>query len=425
MIERNTLNLIINEWKYRQIFTGTPRLALTSIKPNIEEKEIIALTGVRRCGKTTLFNQIIKEISVPENTLYINFEDERLINFTVNDFDLLLESFFEINNPAGKVYLFLDEIQEIDGWEKWVRRIHDTSDNIKIFITGSSSSLLSSEFATLLTGRNLSYQIMPFSFCEYLYSKNISVDLNELSINTRKRAGVKKHFRNYLENGGFPSVAENYRRDLLQQYFKDILFRDIVKRFRIRDVKLLEELSLYLITNTANLYSYNNLKNTFKMGIDTVKEYISYFIAANLLFEHLFFSYSQKEAYERNRKLYTIDNGLRNAVSFRVSGDTGRLAENLVFIECKRSSRNTFYYQGKNEVDFVIRKPDQSLTAMNVCYSNTIDPRETAGIDEFCQAHINKVTRKIILTDDYQTIENDIEYIPLWKWLLLPDTEKF
>mgnify|MGYP001557414508 CR=1 FL=1 len=174
---------------------------------------------------------------------------------------------YEVQNPKGMIYLFFDEIQEIPDWEKWIRRIYDSTNDIKFFVTGSSSALLSSEFSTLLTGRNLSYTLYPFSFKEYLAYHAIVYDLDKLSVDVKKKSHIQSLLNSFIKEGGFPAVAEEYRMDLLQQYFNDILFRDIVKRYKVRDVKLLEKLIKYVITNTAGLFSYNKLKNTFKTGI--------------------------------------------------------------------------------------------------------------------------------------------------------------
>jgi hypothetical protein len=190
-------------------------------------------------------------------------------------------------------------------------------------------------------------------------------------------------------------------------------------------VKLLEEVYLYLLTNTANLLSYNQLKRVFKMGLDTAREYISHGISSYLFFEHRYFSYSLKESYERNRKIYAVDTGLRNAVSFLFFEDWGRLAETVVFMECKRYQQETYYYQEKQEIDFVIKHSDRKLTAMNVCYGDTVPPREIQALEGFRVHFKQRVQACRIITKDYEEIQKGIEFIPLWKWLLLAPEEKF
>ena len=417
--DREILRRLINESNNKELFYGVKRELTSDIINLLDREEIVALSGVRRSGKSVLFNQLIYFIDKRENCLLINFEDERLINFSVNDFDSLLEAFFIENNPNGRIFLFFDEVQEVDNWEKWVRRIYDSKKNIKIFITGSSSSLLSSEFATLLTGRNISYTLYPFSFNEYLNFKGMTVNKPDLlDADIQKRAEIKSALNEYIVNGGFPAVAGNFSIDILQQYFKDIIYRDIVRRYRVRDVKQLEELYLYMLTNDSNLYTYNNLKNVFHMGIDTVKEYINYGISAYLFYDHLFFSYALKESYNKPRKTYCIDNGLRNSVSFKFSEDAGRLVENQVFIDLIRRYDTSYYYKDKNEVDFIVKDKDQQLIAVNVCYSNDIPDREKTGLLEFRKAYSEKVKEMIIITQDISGTTDSIKLIPYWKWLL-------
>lgn len=416
---KNTIEQIIKESNSRELFYGVKRELTSLIEGLINREEVVALSGVRRSGKSILFNQLITYIDKRKNCLIVNFEDERMIDFTVNDFETLLETFYKINNPTGRVYLFLDEIQEVKNWEKWVRRTYDSKKNIKMFITGSSSALMSSEFSTLLTGRNISFILYPFSFNEYLIYKNQAIkDTSILDIDTRKRASIKSALNDYIKQGGFPAVASAFSIEILQQYFKDIIYRDIVRRYNIRDVIQLEELYIYLMTNSSNLYTYNNLKNTFNMGIDTVKEYINYGISANIFFDHLFFSYSLKESYNKPRKSYCVDNGLRNAVAFKFSNDLGRLVENQVYIELKRRYGKSYYYKNKNEVDFIVTDKDQGLIAINVCYSDDINKREFSGLHEFKEEYADRVTDAFIISQDISDEKDGIKIIPYWKWLL-------
>lgn len=416
---KRILKQIVLESNKKQLFCGVKRSLFDKILPNIERPEIISLSGVRRCGKTVLFNQIITSIDRRENCLIVNFEDERFIDFKVEHFDLLLEIFFENNLPNGKIFLFFDEIQEVKNWEKWVRRIYDSNKEIKIFITGSSSSLLSSEFSTLLTGRNISFVLYPLSFVEYLKFQDFSeIEVDLLKVDIKLRAKIKFHLNNFILNGGFPSVSVDYSLEVLQQYFRDIIYRDIVKRYQVRDVRQLEEIFQYLLTNVSNLYSYNNIKNTFKAGIDTVKEYINYAISANLLFDQLYYSYSLKESFNRPRKTYCIDNGLRNAVSFKFSADIGRLVENQVYLELKRTYGESYYFKGKHEVDFIVKDKDQKLIAINVSYTNTLEDREFLGLLEIKKEFQGAIKRTLIISDDIEDTIQGVEVIPLWQWLI-------
>jgi hypothetical protein len=341
-----------------------------------------------------------------------------LSKFSVDDFDTLLEIFYELTGATDRVFLFFDEIQEILSWEKWVRRIYDEKRNIKIFVTGSSSSLLSSEFSSLLTGRNLSFVLFPFSFSEYLSAvTETKFSRDKCETSTSDRALLRTYLDSYISNGGFPAVSSNYSIEVLQQYFRDIIHRDIIRRFKIRDVRLIEELYIYLFTNISNLFTFNALKNTFKIGVDTAKEYLSYGISAHLFYEHSFFSYSRKESYNRPRKLYGIDTGLRKAISFTFSKDIGRMVENVVYLSLKRSTNSLYYFADKKEIDFVLKNQDQTLSLINVCYNDEIPEREFSGLQSIGNFK-NKVTEKIIISDSIEDEINDIKIIPLWKWLL-------
>lgn len=418
-MHKDKLKKIIKDYQSLSFSYGIPRDILPSIIKNMDKREIISITGIRRCGKTTLIHQLKKQITEKDNTLYINFEDERLIGFSVQDFDNLIETFYELYSPRERLYLFFDEIQEIENWEKWARRMYDNKPEYKIFVTGSSSSLLSSELSTLLTGRNLSYTLFPFSFREILTFKEIIYSGEEMLLSLPRRGEIKKEFEEYLEKGGFPIKDREYKIELLQQYFKDILYRDIIRRYKIRDVMLLEELFLYLLANISSRYSYNNLKNTFKTGLDTIKEYIQYGIASYLFSDNLYFSYSLKEAYNKNRKIYSIDTGLRNASVFRFIKDTAKLAENIFYIECLRRKMDVYYFYNKNEVDFVIKNKDNTLSLYNICYTDDIPERELKGFIDFTQSYpAQKIKNTIIITKDREDSYENITCIPLWKWLL-------
>jgi uncharacterized protein len=298
-----------------------------------------------------------------------------------------------------------------------VRKIREL-DSAYIFVTGSSSKLLSREFGTALTGRHISFQIMPLSFKEYLIFKNKKLPKTNLEI-IKNRIIYLKEFNKYLVEGGFPQTTLKPNKQLLKNYFEDILYKDIAVRYNIRDLNALRKLANYCITNISNPISFNSLRNLYKLSLDSIRSYMSYFEEAYLLFTVPIFSYSLKVQEQNPRKLYTIDNGLRNAVSFKFSEDEGRLSENLVFIELKRKQKEMYYWKSKGEIDFVIKNKDNSVDLINVCYANDIPIREVDSINEFkAQYSKLKINKCIILTKDTERKDKLIEYIPLWKWLL-------
>ncbi|MCD4798725.1 MAG: ATP-binding protein [Methanosarcinales archaeon] len=393
-----------------------------------ETQKVISLIGLRRAGKTFYFYQLINNLiegSInPSQILYINFEDDRILPLNVKELNTILEAYYELypENIDETLYLFFDEIQNIDNWELFIRRVHDRK-NARIFITGSSSKLLSKEIATSLRGRTLSYYLFPLSFEEFLRFRQVT--LNKDFEYTDARFRVKKLFSEYLYGGGFPEVvleAEELRQDILRNYFEMFIYRDLVERFSIRNTSLLKSLVKFLITNIGTTFSVNSFYRTIRkdmpVGKDTLMEYLSYLEDINLVYLVPIFSYSLKKQQVNPRKVYCIDNGLRNAVSFMFSKDEGRLAENLVFLELKRRNKEPYYWKNKGEVDFVIKDRDSSLTAINVSYTDEIDERETKALLEFADEFSPKVKELILLTKDLEKTEGRIKIIPLWKWLI-------
>lgn len=422
MLEDKKILSILLEWNEFWKKDFKPREITKSICNSVG-KEVIDLIGVRRSGKSTILALIMKELNLKQDEiLYVNFEDPAFINnYSLDLLDKILEVYKLNINSDKKPYIFLDEIQLIPEWEKWVRKIRDLN-TAYLFITGSSSKLLSKEFGTALTGRHISFQIMPLSFKEYLSFKNKKLPENNLDFIKHKIIFLKE-FNNYLFEGGFPQTTLEPNKILLKNYFEDILYKDIAVRHNIRDLNALRRLANYCVTNISNPVSYNSLRNLYKLSIDSIRSYMSYFEDAFLLFTIPLFSYSLKVQEQNPKKLYTIDNGLRNAISFKFSEDEGRLAENLVFIELKRQQKEIYYWKGKGEVDFVIKNKDNSVDLINVCYSDKIPERETDSIVEFFENFPNlKINKSIILTKNTHKQEkinsHKITYVPLWEWLL-------
>ena len=339
------------------------REALSGIKSFIQIKHSIVITGVRRCGKSVLLSQITN--SFFDKYYYVNFEDERLADFELQDFNKLYETCVELFGKAS--VFFLDEVQNIVGWEKWVRRMYE--DNFKFFITGSNARLLSKELATLLTGRHLRFTIFPFSFLEFLSFYKFDFKKNDAYI-TERRSLISKHFNEYLKKGGFPEYLKYNQIEILQEYFNDIIQRDIVERYKVKGIKQLKELARYLITNTGSLMSNNQLKKVSEIkSVNTIINYIDYLENAYLLFKVPYFSYSLKKQSVNPFKIFAIDIGLRNAISFKFSKDLGRIYENVVAIELKRKGEEAYYWKNvqHEEVDFVIKK-DKVKQLIQVCY---------------------------------------------------------
>lgn len=430
-METNKLKELIIEHKER--FLSSVNLVKREIqeiiKPYLKQKEIIVITGVRRSGKSSLMrligNDIITEYNVsPENILYLNFEDERFVEFTHNDFEPLYEAFIEVYQPRGRKFFFLDEIQNINRWERWVNRLYEFED-IKIFITGSNATLLSPEIATALTGRNRQIINFPFSFKEFLTLRGYKFNERDLYLR-EKKVMIKNLFKEYIEFGGFPEVLKNKDVTLLEQYFKDIVYRGIIARYNIRNVKEIRELILFLSSNIGTIHSYRNLKELIKVkSLNTVKNYLEILGNVYLFFCISLFDFSIKRQIYNPSKIYSIDPALSKAVAFKFVQNLGHIYENFVFVELFRRDKEIFYWKSKKgkEVDFLIKtglKIDKAIQVTTTLTELKTRQREVDGLLSASQEL--GVKNLFILTEDEEREEKidktKIKIIPLWKWLL-------
>ena len=399
------------------------------IKNYISQREIIVITGVRRSGKSTLLrlicDDILTKMDVPEtNILYLNFEDERFVSFTVTDFEPLYECFLELENPSGRKYLFLDEIQNIAGWERWLNRLYELED-VKVFVTGSNATMLSSEISTALTGRNRQIVTWPFCFKEFLALKGLEVQARDI-YDKEKKVEIKRLFEEYIVLGGFPEVLKVGDVTLLAQYFQDILYRDVIVRYGIKNIRGIKELTLYFAANPATVQSYKNMSKIIGVqSVNTVKSYIEALHSVYLFFFTDLFDYSVKRQIYNPSKVYGIDMAMMDAVSFKFSRNLGRLLENLVFLELKRRKKDIYYWRSPRgrEVDFITRKGTRIEEAIQVCLSladENTKQREVLGLMEAKEilkpGHLMLITREEeeTLGDGYE----GITVTPLWKWLL-------
>jgi len=430
-MEREKLKELLIDHKRRFLSQGDfiRREVQEEIEHYISQKEIIVITGVRRSGKSTLMrlvcNDILTKMEVPEtNILYLNFEDERFVSFTVSDFEPLYECFLELENPRGRKYLFLDEIQNIAGWERWLNRLYELEE-VKVFVTGSNATMLSSEISTALTGRNRQIVTWPFCFKEFLALKGLEIQARDI-YDKEKRVEIKRFFEEYIVLGGFPEVLKMGDLTLLAQYFQDILYRDVIVRYGIKNIKGIKELTLYLAANPATVQSYKNMSKIIGVhSVNTVKSYIEALHSVYLFFFTDLFDYSVKRQIYNPSKVYGIDMAMMDAVSFKFSRNLGRLLENLVFLELKRRKKDIYYWRSPRgrEVDFITRKGTRIEEAIQVCLSladENTKQREVLGLME--AKEILKPDRLILITrEEEETLGDGYEGItvtPLWKWLL-------
>ncbi|MBU3925085.1 ATP-binding protein [Patescibacteria group bacterium] len=399
---------------------GIKRLKLEEIKKYIDIPHTVIIAGIRRSGKSTLLLQIMSEF-YRNDCYYLNFEDERFVDFTSQDFNALYEIFVE--TMGEKKIFFLDEIQNIPSWENFVRRMQDRG--FKFFITGSNATLLSKELGTKLTGRYVLIELLPFSFKECLSFQEIYFDKNSL-FQTSERAKLKNSFSLYLENGGMPEYLQYQKKELLVRLYEDILYRDIIARYEIKETKALREISLYLLSNLANLFTYNNLKKIAGLGsANTAKNYVEYLENSFVLFSVNLFSFSLKKQYYAPRKIYCIDNGLANSISFKFSENRGKFLENLVFLELLRRKNEVYYYKTKNnlEIDFLIKEKNAPSALIQVAQKLDDTKTKAREIKSLIVAlgELNLSNGLILTEDEEGLVEQEgktINILPVYKWLL-------
>lgn len=370
-------------------------------KLELELPFAIVLSGIRRCGKSTLLRQAMKNAN---GLYYFNFEDPRATGFELSDFQKLDEVFKEEYGESN--CYFFDEIQNVDKWELFVRTMLDKKKHF--LITGSNASLMSKELGTRLTGRHLKHELFPFSYSEFL-------DF------TSKKIGVES-FIEYLQRGGFPEYLKYGKSDILQELFTDIVLRDIVVRHKLRSPQVIKEMALYLLSNVGTEFSYNALAKTFNLGsTNSAIAFVSYLEDSYLLFTISKFDYSIKKQSVNPKKVYVIDNGLADVNSVSFSANKGRMLENTVFLHLRRYGRQVFYFKGRNECDFLVKEKNEITQAIQVCYQLNEDnkKRELDGLTEAIEKF--DLRNGLILTLDQQdTFEisgKTVTVKPVWQWL--------
>ncbi|MBY0545594.1 MAG: ATP-binding protein [Gammaproteobacteria bacterium] len=425
MLERDTIRqTIVDQRPVLVPADFIEREAYSVLQNSQQTSSIVILLGVRRCGKSTLLQKL--RLDSLESDYYINFDDDRLAQFTVDDFQTLYELFIELYGQQ-KIFFF-DEIQNIPQWERFVRRLHDLG--YKIYITGSNASLFSQELGTRLTGRYIEIFVYPFSFTEFLRLKSPTL-LSKKNLATADKGMLKHACQQYLTLGGFPNYLEFEDKNYLKSLYESILYRDIITRYHITSVQAIKELVFYLASNVSKDMSYNAVKNMLGLkNPTTVKDYCDYLSMSFLCFFVMRYDPSVKKQILHTKKVYFIDTALTYLIGFRHSDDFGRLIENVVFLELKRRGFEVFFHKEKKECDFVLRERGHITQAIQVCYSledEKTKERELAGLIEALSTY-QLQAGWIITWDDEKTLEIDtdagektIHIISLYRWLLWPD----
>ena len=401
MLLQNQLSLILDSQNlnFSNKNPGLERNKLEDLK--ITENFALIITGIRRCGKSTLLYQLLSKES--ENALFLNFEDTRLASFETDDFARLIS---EIETRGIKT-LFFDEIQILENWELFVRQLLDQE--YKVVITGSNATLLSKELGTKLTGRHLSTELFPFSYQEFLRFKMLENSAAALSY--------------YLKDGGFPEYLKTANGNILNHLLEDILNRDIAVRYGIRDIITLKKLATYLISNIGKPVSGNNLKELFSIkSTTTILEFFSYLENAYVIQFVPKFSYSIKTQIRNHKKVYAIDLGLFTHNSIIFSNENGRRLENTIYLYLRQINKEIYYYQDKKECDFVVFKKGKIKELIQVCYELTAEniDREIDGLLE-AMSFFNIMEAKIITfnqTEIFNKGERKIIVLPAWKYMV-------
>jgi len=424
-------------WSTGTIDAGVTRDILPNCLGQLDSREVLVLKGVRRCGKSTLMAQIIRELlarnTQPTSILRVNLEEPLFSSeYSIELLEQIYRTYRERVQPEGKCWLFMDEVQNVPGWESWVRGRGETED-IKIFVTGSSSRMLSREIGTKLTGRHISFEVFPLSFREFLRFSGLEIN-DEFDYTARKPL-IRNCFSEYLKHGGFPEVAlketGDHKELLLKNYFEDLLYRDIVTRYEIRDVANLRNLAVFLLTNVARQTSIAKLKNNFSISQDKTESYVSAIMESYLLFQLQKFSYSLKSTLRAGFKPYAIDTGLRNRVAFAFSEDLGWLVENVVFCHLKQRHEELYYHSNGGETDFVVKEGMRITRRIQVWYDDVsvtgIPDRELTCFRKPLEGH--EAAECILVTNDLEDVietgATGVRCIPAAKFLLgLGETQR-
>ena len=416
-------------WQGKSYEKGIQRTIFSKAVPYLENNFIISICGVRRAGKSFLLKQLINYLLQnqgipPQNILFLNLEDP-VFNFYKDDVTYMEKAFqdyLKLHNPKGKLYLFLDEVQFFKDWEVFVKSKFERK-GIKILVTGSNSRLISTDMATLLSGRTLVLNILPFSFKEMLTAKEIDA-VDKVSLISNKNR-VKPLLDEYIMFGGFPEVVfesnRDIKKDILKNYYQNIFFNDIVPRFDIKKTQAAEKLLYYLLSNVSSVFSYNNLSKMISLADKTVKEYIGYFSQSLLLFQVDRFFSSVRRQITGPKKVYSIDNGLVNAIAFKISQNLGPLFENSVAIDLLRREMKFFYYlsANKREVDFFM--PDSEDQLIQVCYEFRHDKTRERELTSLIGAMKETGIKKslVVTLEEEEEVEKNgfhIHILPAWKY---------
>lgn len=425
---------VLNDWNYWN--KELPKFISRDfyderISSFIKNDEIVVLKGIRRCGKSTLLLNQIKRLEQngveKKDILFVNLEDPRFTNhLNIELLSKIKEVYMEYLNPNSKPYIFLDEIQNIPFWEKWVNKEYELKLS-HIFITGSNSSMLSSEIATTLSGRYLSVEVFPLSFKEFLHFKDIKIS-SKLDF-VDKKIDINRAFEEFMSFGAFPKVLdyeESLKKELLTTYKDSILLKDIVARYKLKSLTTLEEISAFLLSNSGIIQSISKIKNSFSISFDMARDYVEYLKNAYVLFEVKKFDYSLRKQNLNDKKYYSIDLGLSNLYRVANLKYRGSNLETIVAIELLRRGFDVYYYKTTSslEIDFVVVKDKIIVELIQVSKSLENEKTKKRELEVFKKTIDELMLQDVkctVISEDKSTKINiddlDIEVINILEWL--------
>lgn len=408
--------IILNQRKERDELVSRPYLKRRNnqnVDLLLNSHLIKLITGPRRVGKSTQALLMLRD----KNFAYLNFDNHSLLDAW--DADLVMRMLDDVY--PGYEYILLDEVQNLDAWDLWVSELYRRGKNL--VITGSNARMLSSEMATVLTGKYLQVEMLPFSLEEFF-------DWNKLdlhSVNAEQQTDAYVLMDDYLRNGGYPEVVASRQltRSYLDTLFDSIIWKDVAKRHNVRNITDLNNLAIYLVSNFCNPISANEL--TIELGfssVNTTKKYMDYLHEPFIFYYLSRYNNKLKQMKKAPRKVYVVDNGFVTSKAFSLSENLGRLLENQVFIELIRRGydveKTMFYYRSRNdkEVDFVLRKETQIERLVQVCYDMSSPKTEKREVDSIieCAGELKCSNLVIVTNNDKRTIEKDgyrIEVVPI------------
>lgn len=418
-----------NRWGSADLAPGIPRDATEAVRHHLSGKEVIGLVGPRRAGKTTVLHQvmdILEARGIPrEAVLHVNFEEPGFApSLDVDLIERLYRAWREGVHPRGRGWLFLDEVQSVAGWERWVRARSET-ENLKIFVTGSSSALMSRELGTVLTGRHLTFRVHPLSFGEFLRFRGIEAPPRPRTAG--EPAEIRHALSEFLHFGGFPEVVlapDPARKEaILKQYFEDVLYRDVALRHEVRDLPTLRALAVHLMTQTASLIAYQRLSRMFGVSLDFARASCNHLIEAFMLDALPYFSLKAAERARHPRKMHAVDTGLRNVVAISGAEDRGRIQETASCAQLRRrGAESLHYWKGQGEVDFLVRRGTKTTALVQSCAndSGNAPARELAALAQAGEAFPD--ADRLLVADRGWSLAAGtpagIRATPLWAFLL-------